>query len=46
MLFMDWLKSVLDLTRPDKDLRRRVLVTETLYHSYEGSHIVVVVSTG
>ena len=42
---MDRLKSGQVETGSDKVLWSRVLVTETLYHSYEVTHIVVVVST-
>lgn len=42
---MDWLKSGQVETRSDKVLRSRELVTETLYHCNEVTHIMVVVST-
>ena len=44
-VYTDRLKSSQGETGMDKVLKSRVLVTETLYHSYEVTHIVVVVST-
>ena len=41
---MDQLKSGQIETWSDKALRSRVLVTEMLYHNYDVTHIVVVVS--